>query len=480
MTHYSVSSTIPTSDLQSGGFDLQEDVLLADLGERSGDIALQCSETAGFLNQLNRSIQDDIGRLADLEKTMASLAAAHEESGVAAQQLRTTAHRAEKIVADGHRAASRSLDEVSALIAHVTGLEGKLRSFLNTIEMVGSVSDELSAIARQTRLLGVNAAIEAARGGAATQGFAVVADEIRKLATKAGDSSHSVGKTLRQLDNDARMLISGVESNIALGHDAGDHIDDLRIVMADFSGLVVQFQERSHAIVHCTDAAGVDAAMLRDELAHFAQSAHSNASGADTARLRLDDLEHRANDMLNKVAHGKAPTRNSAYIAMAEDAAAEVLQRICGALESGSLRTADLFDTAYKPIAGTDPVQYHSGFVDFADRHIRPILDAWTAKDTTIVGCCLTDMNGHLPTHISRRSLPQKTGERQWNLKNARNRQIFMDNQTRRALDSEGDFFLFTYRQDLGDGQYRALRSVMVPLVVNGRRWGIFELGYLI
>jgi len=96
------------------------------------------------------------------------------------------------------------------------------------------------------------------------------------------------------------------------------------------------------------------------------------------------------------------------------------------------------------------------------------------------VGCCLVDMNGFLPTHISTRSLGQKSGDRLWNLENARNRQIFMDSQTRRALDSDGDFFLFTYRQDLGEGRYRALRSVFVPLEFNGRRWGLYEVGYLI
>jgi methyl-accepting chemotaxis protein len=89
-------------------------------------------------------------------------------------------------------------------------------------------------------------------------------------------------------------------------------------------------------------------------------------------------------------------------------------------------------------------------------------------------------MNGWLPTHISARSQPQRPGERAWNMEHARNRQMFMDSQTRRALDGEGDFFLFTYRQDLGEGRYRALRSAFVPLIFAGKRWGLYEVGYLI
>jgi methyl-accepting chemotaxis protein len=55
-----------------------------------------------------------------------------------------------------------------------------------------------------------------------------------------------------------------------------------------------------------------------------------------------------------------------------------------------------------------------------------------------------------------------------------------MDNQTRRALDADGEYFVYTYRQDFGDGRFRTLRSVFVPLAFNGRRWGIYEVGYLI
>ena len=117
---------------------------------------------------------------------------------------------------------------------------------------------DIEPIARQTRLLGINAAIEAARGGEATQGFAVVADEIRRLAGQAGESAASVGDKLGLLDRDARRLIGGVEANIVRGRDVGTHIDRLQMSMAEIASLVTQFAERSDAIVTCTDEADSD------------------------------------------------------------------------------------------------------------------------------------------------------------------------------------------------------------------------------
>ncbi|WP_460987955.1 methyl-accepting chemotaxis protein [Sphingobium sp. TomTYG75] len=459
---------------------MENEHLLTDLGERSGDVALQCSETAGFLGELTRRIQSDSLRLSQLQTNMEALAVSQNESVVAAQELSLTSRRAARIIAEGHEAITQSLAQVAGLVDHVTGLEGRLRQFLGVIEAVGGISDQLGAIARQTRLLGVNAAIEAARGGEATQGFAVVADEIRRLAGQAGESAASVGDKLGQLDRDARHLISGVEANIGRGRDVSAHIDTLSVTMAEIASLVTQFGERSHAIVTCTDEADADVGALRAGLTNFSDSAAESTQRVEMAKAQLEQLEGMANDMLNTAAHGGHQTRNSRYIAYAEDGAAEVSRLINDALAEGELTPSALFDSNYRPIQGSHPPQYENGFMVFADRVLRPILDRQTGQDNAIVGCCLIDMNGYLPTHITSRSQPQRPGMPEWNMEYARNRQIFMDSQTRRALDGEGDFFLFTYRQDLGEGRYRALRSVFVPLIFEGRRWGLYEVGYLI
>jgi methyl-accepting chemotaxis protein len=454
--------------------------LLGKLGERCGDMALQCSDTAGYLSRLNQRIQRGSTRLHDLQANMAQLSANQLESNFASEELQRTASRAQTVIAEGSNVAARSLDEFAGLIAHVMSLEEKLRAFLDIIGTVGTISDELGSIAKQTRMLGINAAIEAGRGGEATKGFAVVADEIRRLATQAGDSTSSVSEKLAQLDQSARGLIGGVAAGIDIGRQTSGQIDRIRSVMTEISVLITQFQQRSEAISHCNREGAEDVAILKDGLEQFCASAEESAREVDTARLRLDELEGETNQMLNLTAHSQVQTRNSPYIAQALAAASDITGLIDTALATDQLSMAELFDTDYQPLPNSDPLQYHTRFVSFADIWVRPVLDRHTDRDSSIVGCCLVDMNGFLPTHISARSQRQRPGDRQWNLENSRNRQIFMDNQTRHALDNEGDFFLYTYRQDFGDGHYRALRSVLVPLSFKGRRWGLFELGYLI
>jgi methyl-accepting chemotaxis protein len=456
------------------------DSLLARLGEQAGDIAVQCIDTGGMVGRLNRQISAEAERLGDLAEAIDSLNLGQSESRAATAELLQTAEVAWGVLERGNAVAVCSLSEVSRLIADITGLDGQLQNFLDTLGTISGITSTLKDLAEQTELLSFNARLEAARGGEATAPFEVLATEIRHLATTTRKSAAEVGGNAARIEETAGALIGALKTHIAEGRETTRHIDTLGSTLTELAALVHQFHDRSQAIAGCNERAEIEVAKVDAGLIEFRQVAAQSARRADQAREQLDALECHANDMLNQVAHDGVETRNKPFIDLALQGALEVTELIDKSLSGRELAFSALFDKDYLPRPDTDPIQYDNGFADFADRKIRPILDRYTNGNKAVVGCCLVDMNGYLPTHITERSQGQIPGQRRRNLEFSRNRQIFMDAQTRRALDGEGEFFLFAYRQDMGEGRFRALRSVFVPLVFGGRKWGLYELGYLI
>lgn len=77
----------------------------------------------------------------------------------------------------------RSRDEVT----------GSVRSLADASSSLRDMADDVAKLARQTNLLSINAAIEAARAGPSGRGFAVVATEVRRLSTESGDTGRRIG-----------------------------------------------------------------------------------------------------------------------------------------------------------------------------------------------------------------------------------------------------------------------------------------------
>ncbi|MBR0755962.1 methyl-accepting chemotaxis protein [Bradyrhizobium jicamae] len=169
---------------------------------------------------------------------------------------------------------------------------------------------------------------------------------------------------------------------------------------------------------------------------------------------------------------------NAELVARAMEAGSALSKIFESGVASGAISMDDMFDTDYVEIAGSNPVQYRTRMLDWADRALPSFQEAFLAKDKRMAFCVMIDSNGYLPVHNKVYSHPQRPGDVAWNTANSRNRRIFNDPAGLAAGRNQRAYLIQTYARDMGNGNTVMMREIDVPIRVRGRHWGGFRTAY--
>ncbi|WP_426409488.1 methyl-accepting chemotaxis protein [Bradyrhizobium ganzhouense] len=169
---------------------------------------------------------------------------------------------------------------------------------------------------------------------------------------------------------------------------------------------------------------------------------------------------------------------NTEFVTRAMEAGNALTKLFEQAVARGEVKIDDLFDTDYAEIAGTNPQQYRTKYLDWADRTLSPFQEAFLVKEPRMAFCAMVDRNGFLPVHNKIYSHPQRPGDTAWNMANSRNRRIFNDPAGLAAAHNLRSYLIQSYARDMGNGNTVMMREIDVPIRVQGRHWGGFRTAY--
>ncbi len=446
--------------------------------ESCGAVAVGCTDVAGIV----QSVIDSSGRLRaehiELQGTVAELEEDQRKVAEASDEARMLSERAISRLGQGADLINSSLGQISQLLEMVDTLTSHVTGFAAAMEQVRRSSQEIDAIAETTNILALNATIEAMRAGDAGRTFAVVANEVKSLANETRRATDEIAKTVEHLGEEAGHVITKIEDGAKASAEAKASVVSIESTLNGVTELVEEVDKQNDQIARSTSTISDHVGRVQSVLKSYdAEAIQSEESLAD-AHQRMEELEITASEMFDRIVQAGLSPQDNAFVQRAQQLASEAVEMAEKAIESGELDVTNLFDTNYQEIIGSNPQRFQTRFSAWADENWRPVLDR-SKKDSRVEGSVCSDMNGFLPTHESEFSRTP-TGDLQHDTQFCRNGRILLEQIDAKAKRSDAPYMMAVYRHEQGDEGYIIVRNVYVPMIINGRRWGDYELAYVL
>nr|WP_243454015.1 methyl-accepting chemotaxis protein [Oceanisphaera pacifica] len=243
------------------------------------------SERLGEIVRHNRSVSEQQSQETEqVAAAMNEMMASSQEVANAAEQAATASQASASAAQDGTLKVEQTQTESAKLVSELTDTQQQLSSLAARAQEIGTVLEVIRAIAEQTNLLALNAAIEAARAGEQGRGFAVVADEVRNLAIRTQNSTDEIEDIIQRLQQEASATVTQMNGLMQRATDT-QHT-------ADQAGDALQAINQSMALINDMNShIATAAAQQRQTTGEISENLNRLSELAEEGRIKTQETD---------------------------------------------------------------------------------------------------------------------------------------------------------------------------------------------
>nr|WP_296249059.1 methyl-accepting chemotaxis protein [Pseudomonas sp. UBA4194] len=197
----------------------------------------------------------------------------------------------------GQSELSQTITSLNTMVTRVNTTSGRVQSLAAQTVEISKVLDVIRAVAEQTNLLALNAAIEAARAGEAGRGFAVVADEVRALAHRTRESTREIESLIGTVQLSTQETVDAMQSSAEQTTETLDRANRTDHALHLITAAVEVINERNVVIATAAEQQAQVAREVDGNLMRIRDLSHQTSRGAEQTSAASHDLSRLATQL---------------------------------------------------------------------------------------------------------------------------------------------------------------------------------------
>ncbi|CRM04576.1 Ribose and galactose chemoreceptor protein [Pseudomonas sp. 31 R 17] len=287
--------------IQRMGTTLRE--LISGIRDGVTQIASAAEELSAVTEQTSAGVNSQKIETDQVATAMHEMTATVQEVARNAEQASLAAADADGQARAGDKVVAEAIAQIERLAAEVARSTDAMTHLQQESNKIGSVMDVIKAVAEQTNLLALNAAIEAARAGEAGRGFAVVADEVRGLAQRTQKSTEEIEGLVAGLQNGTQQVANAMNNSRSLTDSSVDLTRKAGASLENITRTVSNIQSMNQQIAAAAEQQSAVAEEISRSIVNVRDVSEQTATASDETAKSSVELARLGSQLQQMVSH---------------------------------------------------------------------------------------------------------------------------------------------------------------------------------
>ncbi|RMP71015.1 hypothetical protein ALQ17_03294 [Pseudomonas fluorescens] len=287
--------------IQRMGTTLRE--LISGIRDGVTQIASAAEELSAVTEQTSAGVNSQKIETDQVATAMHEMTATVQEVARNAEQASLAAADADGQARAGDKVVAEAIAQIERLAAEVARSTDAMTHLQQESNKIGSVMDVIKAVAEQTNLLALNAAIEAARAGEAGRGFAVVADEVRGLAQRTQKSTEEIEGLVAGLQNGTQQVANVMNNSRSLTDSSVELTRKAGVSLENITRTVSNIQSMNQQIAAAAEQQSAVAEEISRSIVNVRDVSEQTATASDETAKSSVELARLGSQLQQMVSH---------------------------------------------------------------------------------------------------------------------------------------------------------------------------------